>query len=87
MAKKTITFASTIVIYVQIWGEQRFLNNNLTVCLSYGVMVALQFLVLSVVVRIRLGQRKAASEEISVAAFLCINPKKTLPDDYKTSFL
>ena len=33
--------------------------------LSYGVMVALQFLVLSVVVRIRLGQQKALVLPIS----------------------
>ena len=30
--------------------------------LSYGVMVALQFLVLSVVVRVRLGQQKASED-------------------------
>ena len=35
-------------------------NTTFAAQLSYGVMVALQFLVLSVVVRIRLGQLKKA---------------------------
>ena len=38
--------------------------------LSYGVMVALQFLVLSVVVRVRLGQQKAAVEVIRSLLFV-----------------
>ena len=46
-----------IKLYIKIW----VLNQNalpLHPRLSYGVMVALQFLVLSVVVRIRLGQQQ-----------------------------
>ena len=41
--------------------------------LSYGVMVALQFLVLSVVVRIRLGQLKSAERYLYLLA-LFVSP-------------
>jgi hypothetical protein len=58
-----------------------------TASLSYGVMVALQFLVLSVVVRIRLGQQRTAPciREINTWRFLLHSFKQPAGFNMKAS--